>query len=184
MSLPGLPDCLYLKTMAEQEVIKHAKKALRGWGDNNHSFLHKEKDFAIKIFIIVFAITLSIWFHNWSEHRQEQATVKVFLTGLAKDIASDIDETKDILQSYKSYDSAYQYLSNLNPVVKPDMDSLKKAVLWLSNSTFLRPHESRFNGFLSAGKIMTIENDSLSLAILTYYQEVIPRLLTSEQGWE
>ena len=170
--------------MSEEEVIKHTKKAFKVWGEKKKSFWYRLKEFALEIFIIVFAITLSIWFHNWSEHRQEQAQVKTFLLGLEKDISADIDETKDILESYKFYDSVYRYLGNLNRNKKPDMDSLKKTIPQINSNTFLRPHESRFNGFLSAGKIMTIEDDSLSYAILAYYQEVIPRLKSSEAGWE
>ena len=49
--------------MAEQEVIKHTKKAYSIWGSKNSPF-HKIKEFVVEIFIIVFAITISIWFHK------------------------------------------------------------------------------------------------------------------------
>ena len=58
--------------MAEQEIIKHTKKIFKAIGKENVTIWHKLKEFAIEIIIIVIAISLSIWFHNYSEHRKEQ----------------------------------------------------------------------------------------------------------------
>jgi len=55
-----------------------------------HSFWEKVKEVAIEIFIIVFAVTLSIWLHSWSDHRHEQKEVEEFLSGLKGDLAKDI----------------------------------------------------------------------------------------------
>ena len=71
--------------MAEQEVIKHTKKVYKIWGSKEHSFRQKVKEFFVEVFIIVFVITLSIWFHNRSEHSKEQEEVKHFLLGLKSD---------------------------------------------------------------------------------------------------
>jgi len=172
-----------LSTMAEQEVIKHTKKVFNILGNKNSSFWHKLKDFVLEIFIIVFAISISIWFHNWSEHKKEQKTAKTFLIGLKGDIQADIIETEDILKTYDEYKLLYTYLNSLDRKNIPDKDTLKKALAYIDSYTFLRAHKSRFNGFLSAGKIMSIENDSLTQNILNYYQEVLPALQTSEERW-
>ena len=169
--------------MAEQEVIKHTKKVFNILGNKNSSFWHKLKDFVLEIFIIVFAISISIWFHNWSEHKKEQKTAKTFLIGLKGDIQADIIETEDILKTYDEYKLLYTYLNSLDRKNIPDKDTLKKALAYIDSYTFLRAHKSRFNGFLSAGKIMSIENDSLTQNILNYYQEVLPALQTSEERW-
>jgi hypothetical protein len=55
--------------MADQEIVKHTKKIYKVWHSKEHTFMQKFKEFLLEIFIIVFAVTLSIWFHNWSEHR-------------------------------------------------------------------------------------------------------------------
>jgi hypothetical protein len=65
--------------MAEQEIIKHTKKVYKIWNSKEHSRWQKIKEFFIEILIIVFAVTISIWLHNWSEHRNQQEDVKVFL---------------------------------------------------------------------------------------------------------
>ena len=61
--------------MAEEEVAKHTKKIYSIWNSKEHSFLHKLQEFFLEILIIVFAVTLSIWFHSWSEHKHEQKEV-------------------------------------------------------------------------------------------------------------
>jgi hypothetical protein len=170
--------------MAEQELINHTKKALKILENKNISFWHKLKDFVLEIAIIVFAISLSIWFHNWSEHKNEQKTVKVFLLGLKSDLHADITDTKELMETNQQYKLLYTYLSTLNNDKIPSNDTFKLALNYIQSYSFLRPHKSRFNGFLSAGKIMTIENDSLLIRILNYYQEILPALQTSEEVWE
>lgn len=169
--------------MADQEVIKHTKKIVSLWGDKRSSFWYKLKDFVVEILIIVFAVSISIWLHNWSEHNNEQKVTRTFLLGLRDDIKADIAETKGILETYKEYGSLYTWLSNLDPSKVPNRDSLQQALVKIRSNTFLRVHKSRFQGFLSAGKIMTIENDSLTQNILEYYEEYLPELESSEQGW-
>lgn len=169
--------------MADQEVIKHGKKLLGIWGKKDHPFLHKAADLVVEIFIIVFAVSISIGFHNWNANKHEQAQVKAFLLGLKKDIRADINASKENLLGYKNYDTTYCYLSSLRRDKVPNNDSLKHGLSNLNSSISLKLHKSRFTGFLSAGKIMSIENDSLALNILNYYQDVVPSLQLSEGGW-
>lgn len=51
--------------MAEQEVIRHTKKVFGLWKTNNPVW-HKIADFILEILIIVFAITVSVYFHDRS----------------------------------------------------------------------------------------------------------------------
>jgi len=169
--------------MAEQEVIKHTKKVFGILREKEHSIWQKVQDLFIEIFIIVFAISLSIWFHNWSEHRSEQKQVRTFLFGLKHDIGEDIAQTRGIIEQYKQYDTLYTYMARFSRDWKPSKDSLDLCVGMLNSNIFLRPNKSRFNGFLSAGKIEHIENDSLVSTLLYYYQEVLPAVQSSEGGW-
>ncbi len=171
------------KKMAEQEVIKHTKKIVATLKSDKHSFWDKVREFITEIFIIVFAITLSIWFHSWSEHRSEQKQVKIFLLGLKHDINEDISQTKMVINDYKMYDTLYTYISHFSPVKQPNKDSIAYVVGLLNRNTFLRPNKNRFNGFLSAGKMNNIESDSLVTEILFYYQEALPQVQSSEGGW-
>lgn len=169
--------------MSDQEVIKHSKKILKIWRMKENTIVNKLKEFVLEIITIVLAVSITIWLHNWNGHRHEQIQVKSFLLGLKKDISLDIADSKEIIAAYKGFDSTYTYISSLSRDKTPNSDSLKLMLPNIRNSTFLRIHKSRFTGFLSAGKIMTIEEDSLALNILYYYEEVIPALQSSEGGW-
>ncbi len=169
--------------MADQEVIKHTKKIYKIWNSKDNTIWHKLKEFLVEIFIIVFAVSISIWLHNWSEHKHEQELVKTFLIGLKKDLQSDINGVKEAQIFYKNANTNYTFLSKLDKEQEPNSDSLKEASLFIGNSSFLRPHKSRFTGFSSAGKIMTIEKDELVQAILEYYQGTLAALSTSEEAW-
>jgi|SRR5215204_4153433 len=77
--------------MAEQEVIKHTKKVVGLWATNN-PFWHKVGEFFLEILIIVFAITVSIYFHDRSELKHQRHQTKEFLLGLKQDLKTDIEE--------------------------------------------------------------------------------------------
>ncbi|MEO6541299.1 MAG: DUF6090 family protein [Ferruginibacter sp.] len=168
--------------MAEQEVIKHTKKVYNVWKGPT-SFWHKFKEFLLEIFIIVFAISLSLWFHNRSEHSHRQDEVKKFLRGLKKDLTADIVEMEEDKGSYFKQRNAFMYINSVKPGQLISTDSLKLHYRYIMNSTALNPNNGRFEGFKSAGKIGDIENDSLQNDIMDLYQENIPSLLSSTNGY-
>jgi hypothetical protein len=168
--------------MAEQEIIKHTEKAIKVLSKKNNSIWHKIKEALYEIAIIVFAVTLSIWFHNWSEHRQEQKQVKEFLLGLKKDIQLDVKVSKIAINLYKGFDTVYSYISKSNPAKLPGGDSVQNIMATQHSNITIHFHQSRFNGFLSAGKMNNIEDNNMQLDILNYYQYTIPDYLVKENA--
>jgi len=169
--------------MAEDEIAKHTKKIYKIAAEKDHTFWHKVKDIVIEIVIIVFAVTISIWLHNNSEHRHQQEDVKTFLLGLEKDLTSDIAEMQNDKQSYEMQKAAFTYISRTRLGQTLNQDSLRYYSNWIYNSTALTPNNGRFEGFKSSGKIGFIENDSLQNDILDLYQENIPSLLASTSNY-
>ncbi|MGC4103437.1 DUF6090 family protein [Ferruginibacter sp.] len=169
--------------MAEQEVIKHTKKVYKVWNSKEHSTWHKIKEFLIEILIIVFAVTVSIWLHNWSEHRHEQKTVKTFLLGLKEDLQSDIREMKTDSVTFSRTSKAFTYITSIKPGEMLNADSLQPYQPYIFNTTGLIPNNGRFEGFKSSGKLGLIEDDSLQNTILDLYQEDIPNLMLSTNGF-
>ncbi|MGN6617526.1 MAG: hypothetical protein ACTHJ5_10150 [Ilyomonas sp.] len=169
--------------MAEQEVAKHTKKILKIVTDKEHSVWHKLKDFLLEIVIIVFAVTISIWFHNRSEHHHQQEDVQTFLLGLQKDLTADIAEMQDDKRSYEMQKAAFSYIAHTELADTLRQDSLAYYSNWIYNSTALNPNNGRFEGFKWSGKIGLIENDSLQNDILDLYQENIPSLLNSTSNY-
>ncbi len=167
----------------EHEVKTHVVKAYKVWKNPKVAFWDKFKEIAIEVGIIVFAVSLSIWLHSWSEHRHEQKQVKTFLVGLKKDLQADITDVKQINDFYKDASVNYTFLSNLKKEIVPNKDTLTLASSFLRSNNFLRPHKSRFSGFSSAGKLLAIENDELVQSILEYYEATLTALTASEGGW-
>src|SRR3954469_24365395 len=110
----------------QDEVAKHGRKIYHIMKDRQHTFGEKVKEITIEIFIIVFAITISIWFHNWSEHRHQQEDVKEFLLGLKEDLRNDIKEMKDDSLTFVKTAAAFNYITSLKYGQTVSKDSLKK----------------------------------------------------------
>lgn len=165
--------------MAEDEIAKHTKKIYKTWFNKELSIWHKLSEFFIEIIIIVFAVSISIWFHNRSEHAHQQEEVKTFLLGLKDDLSHDIEEMNEDRDSYQNQRKIYSYISSLKLKELPNRDTLHKYKAWLYNTTEFDPNDGRYEGFKSSGKIGFIENDSLQNDIMDLYQENIPALLAS-----
>jgi hypothetical protein len=169
--------------MAEQEVIKHTKKVYKIWNSREHSIWHKVKEFLMEVFIIVFAITLSIWFHNRSEHAHQQEDVKQFLLGLRSDLKRDLEEMKGDKAAYQDQAAAFTYITSVKLNQELSSDSVKKYFISIFNTTALNPNNGRFEGFKSSGKIGAIENEELQNDIMDLYQENIVSLLASTERY-
>lgn len=164
--------------MAEQEVIKHTKKIFGIWKTEN-SFLHKLADFFLEILIIVFAVTISIYFHDRSELKHQRKDTKEFLLGLKQDLQTDITEMNADKDAYEHAQIIFRYIANRKLNETLNADTIKKYGGWLFSTTGLVPNNGRFEGFKSSGKIGTIENRELQNNIMDLYQEDLPSLLTS-----
>ncbi len=161
----------------EHEVQGHSKKIYKAWKDPRKKFWDKVKDIGIEIGIIVFAISLSIWFHSWSQHRHEQKDVKAFLIGLKGDLESDIKEMGQDKESYIGAGKSFSYIISLKMGEVASPDSIKKYSRYIFNTTGLNANAGRFEGFKSSGKLGHIENEQLQNDILDLYEEDIPNLL-------
>ncbi len=80
--------------MAENEIVKHVEAAYEALKRPNTNWLHKLKEVLIEIAIIVFAVTLSIWFHNWSDSQHEHREEREFLRGMKTDIQADLENAR------------------------------------------------------------------------------------------
>jgi len=96
----------------EEEIRKHFKKIYKGATKPGRSLVDRLKDILLEIFIIVFAVSVSIWLHNWAEHRHETKVAKEFLRGLRSDLNEDIvqiEGNKSIATKLlRMYDTLFQ----------------------------------------------------------------------------
>lgn len=156
----------------QDEVTKHTKKIYKTVKDKEHSFAEKVKEIIVEICIIVFAVTLSIWLHSWSEQRHERHEAVEFLKGLKKDLNADINTIGENKKTILLLDSNYAFLQKIEVGKVQKDDSINHRLRF--NLIVTRPNIGRYEGFKSSGKIGTIENDALKQTILEYYQQTIP----------
>jgi len=168
--------------MADQEIAKHTKKVYKIWNSKQHSPWHKVQEFFIEIVIIVFAVSISIWFHNMSEHSHNQKEAKAFLVGLQSDLVKDIAEMQ---QDSLSFEEQQSFFGRLADKSAPEMDSvsLVDRMYLFSNRTVLIPNVSRFEALKYSGKMALIEDKELLDEILNLYEEKIPSLIAGATAY-
>jgi len=162
----------------QDELTKHGLKIYKTMADRKHTFGEKLKEIIIEIIIIVFAVTLSIYFHSWSEDRHEQKEVKEFLRGLKIDLSEDIRLIRHSRNNIAKVDSNFSIAYALNKGQKPD-SIVHHYFQYLEMITHI--NNARYEGFKSSGKVGYIGNDSLRENILVYYQQTIPGLARNEE---
>ena len=167
----------------ENEIKDHAVKAYKTLKNRRLKFWEKAGEIGIEIGIIVFAVTLSIWVHDVSEHNHEQKDVKSFLLGLKKDLGGDLVQLQGDRASYLGQGAAFNYIATPSPNFKLNMDSIKKHQNYLSNITSFVPNNGRYEGFKSSGKLGNIEDDSLQNNIIKLYQDIVPSILASTNSY-
>src|ERR1700712_2300650 len=87
-------------SMAEQEIIKHTKTIVELTTDRKKNWRHRIKEITGEILIIVFAVSISIWFHNWSDSWKDRTEERDFLEGLKTDLQADMKEMTGDSASY------------------------------------------------------------------------------------
>ena len=161
----------------EQELIKHTENIIEAAKEPKHGFWKTFREIFLEIAIIVFAVTISIWFHNIADHRHENREARKFLIGLKEDLTNDIAALQSNRSVITKLESNYKYI--LSHADKNAPDSVIAGLLYF-DLRVTRPTIGRYEGFKSSGKIESIENDSIKENILKFYHQVIPTLVYGE----
>lgn len=164
--------------MAENEIVKHVEAAYKALKRPNTNWLHKLKEVLIEIAIIVFAVTLSIWFHNWSDSLHEHREEREFLTALKGDIQADLENARGDSAFYATQLYRFRYFERVAIGERLSLDSLTAYQgVFFSNAT-LEPHISRYEGLKGSGKLGIIENADLLNNIINLHEEAIKHVET------
>jgi hypothetical protein len=169
--------------MAEQEIIKHTKAVYKVWQNPHTSWKHKLKDMLFEILIIVFAITVSLWFHNLSEKSHDREEARAFLEGLAIDLANDTVQLHSDFKSYEKVIRGAAYFSKVSNGEKLNEDSLHAYSNIFYNTTRFNANISRYEALKASGKLNIIENRALLNSIINYYQQTLPFLDMLNNGF-
>jgi len=162
--------------MAELEIIKHTKKVIKASKDPGKSWKEKLGEILFEIFIIVFAVTLSLYLHERAQKSEEHHLQDEFLLGLKEDLQNDILELSGDSSAYIKNLQGFRYFKQV-AAEQATSDSIPFYWNTLFSTANLQPNDSRFQGLKSAGKLYVIGNKKLLNDILDLYQEKIPNLL-------
>lgn len=159
--------------MAENEIVKHVEAAYKALQKPHTNWLHKLKEVLIEIGIIVFAVTLSIWFHNWSDSLHEHQEEKEFLIGMKQDIQADLENARGDSDFYATQLYRLNYFQRvaINQPLNADSMTTYQGVFF--SNTNLEPHISRYEGLKGSGKLGIIENNDLRENIINLHEEAI-----------
>ncbi len=169
--------------MAFQEIADHTKNVIAIAADKEHDKWHKLKEIGLEIAIIVFAVSLSIWFHSIGEHRHEQQQVRSFLLGLKRDLRADINQLYIIQNQDNQIEEKLRYLAQVNSIGDVKQDNFELAYAIIGKKLQFNPQNSRYEGFTSSGKLITIENNVLLERVTKLYQSYLPKVKQSEVEW-
>ena len=158
----------------QEEVQKHTQKIYKAVKNSEHTLGHKVKEIIVEICIIVFAVTLSIWLHGWSEHKHQQEEVSVFLVNLKNDLKDDIKKLDNGKKEYQKSNIDYEKILALTPLQLDSIYKSKDVVHFPVFSHGNIMNVGNFEGFKSSGKIGYIEDEKLKQKILSYYQISVP----------
>jgi dsDNA-binding SOS-regulon protein len=158
----------------QEEITKHSEKIYKTVKNSEHTLGEKVKEIIIEICIIVFAVTLSIGLHGWSEHRHQQEEVSVFLANLKNDLKNDIKNIDDEKKAYQKSNMSYEKILALTPLQLDSIYKSKNIVDFPVHSHGHTMNIGNYEGFKSSGKIGYIEDEKLKQKMLSYYQIFVP----------
>ena len=169
--------------MAEEEKIReHAKYALQALTDKKRGWKEKLKDFLWEILIIIIAVNITLWFHSWSEKRNDRELEKNFLVGIRNDLDIVFHNLRIDSMTYQPklvyYDSICTQIDE-HRIDKKYVDANRTNNL-LGEQNFSYDN-SRFENFKSSGFLRLIKSDSLSMNIASLYTIYFPMIKTMDE---
>lgn len=167
--------------MAEDEIRKHGKAIYETLTSRKRNWPHKLKDILVEILIIVFAVSVSIWFHNWSEELKDRKLEKEFLVGLRTDLQSDLKEMKGDTAAYHVILNGALYFRKVGAGAALNVDSLKNYIWIFFANVRKQTRTNRFEALKSSGKLDIIEDKVLLANIISLYQEINPTITEGDR---
>ena len=158
------------------EIIKHTRKIKEKLEEPKHSSSERWKEIITELLIIIFAVSLTTWFHDLNEHRSQQKEVKEFLVDLKDDLSKDKKGLESQEEAIYQLISKFKFARNLDKKRIDSLDKLNPKYKLTGDFRlfFGEENSGNYEGFESSGKTVFIENKKLKKMILSYYKHQIP----------
>ena len=160
--------------MSEEKVIQHTENILHTVGNKKLTWRAKVKEVVLEICIISFAVSLTLFLHNWNDGLHERRLAKEFLIGITQDLKLDsgrlayqIDVFKPIIHYYGEL--RREILANKIDAAYADTNSTI-----LAEDAHFSFDNGRFESFKSSGYLRLIENQKLSTDLTNLFTVYLP----------
>jgi hypothetical protein len=168
--------------MSEDEIIKkHTEAVYASITDPGKKWIHKLRDILQEVLIIVFAVSVSIWLHNWSEERKDRREETEFFKGLKEDLLSDIKEMESDRAVLKKLIQNALYFQKVGAGASLNKDSLQEYYWIFFTQVQINPRISRFEGLKGSGKLDIIEDKKKLYNVIDLYQKIFPNIFRINQ---
>lgn len=167
--------------MSEEKIIQHAKKAVHAATNKESTWKKKVKEVFLEVLIIVFAVSITLAFHNWNDSAHEKKLAKAFLTGVREDLKQTAAALRKDSADYEATLNYYAVLKAQLLTGKIDAKYVDDSTYDLSNSSFFRFNNARFESFKSSGYLKLIENQDLLNKITNLYVNAFPWLKYAQE---
>jgi hypothetical protein len=155
----------------QEEVVKHSRRIFKIFKSPGPSYIKKAGEIGVEIFIIVFAVSLSIWLHSINEHSKEQKEVRTFLMNIREDIKLDLGWLTTDVEDYGKEVEKYKNLIELASSKSESLNRKNDSISFPMHVFMHKINNGNYEGFKASGKIGYIENEDLKKSILNYYQQ-------------
>ncbi len=160
--------------MSEEKIIKHSEKAVHTLINRELPWKKKIKEVMLEILIIVFAVSITLMFHNWNDNRHENQIEREFLIGIKEDLkteAAKLDENIKYFQPTVDYYNTVLKQINSNKI---DTQYVDKNSWHLTNTYYYVANNGRFESFKSSGYLRLITNQELAKDLMSLFTIAIP----------
>ena len=162
--------------MAENEIIKHSKKAIAIMKSSGKSLRHKLFEIFVEVLIIVIAVSITIELNNWNERRHNAKEEREFLIGLKKDLQSDMANMANSEGMYEYTLRGISFFLKTENGEELNNDSVTKYSDCFFSSTNLDPHIARYEGLKSSGRFIIIKDKELLDNIIDLHESIFQRI--------
>jgi hypothetical protein len=160
--------------MSEEKVIQHTENILHTVGNKKLTWRAKVKEVVLEICIISFAVSLTLFLHNWNDGLHERRLAREFLAGIRQDLKIDSARLAYQIGFFKPIVHYYgelrrEILENKIDAAYADTNSSNLAV-----DAHFHFDNGRFESFKSSGYLRLIENQKLSTDLTNLFTVYLP----------
>src|SRR5579863_166750 len=162
--------------MSAHDIIKQSTRIAGVVNDESKKIRQKAGEILLEIIIIVFAITLSLFFERWRQNVEDHELERTFLLGLKDDLRKDVSHLEAASASWVQMGNATHYFIKPENQINWSRDSINYWGSRCFHNVYFFPSTNRYEALKSTGKINVIGDRRLQNDIVDLYQTKIPDL--------